>query len=269
MQRIALVTSTVFSVLLSFSVFSQQNGSNTASLTVQQLEHLLIHPQRPSEDAKRDNARQPAKIMNFAGVFDGATVLDLFAGEGWYTELFSKAVGDNGKVYAQNDEVIWRFAEDGIVKRTKDNRLANVIRLDNIAIADIDVPDNSVDIAFITLNYHDLFFTYRMQNGKKVKLRDEVVDHKVVLATLNRVLKDSGVVIIIDHFAHLGSGYEAANIQHRIDPNIVKFQFNEAGFSLIEEAFYLRNPTDDLNKSVFDPSIRGSTDRFIYKFGKK
>jgi len=272
MQRTNCATFAVFyaliSALLSFSAFSQQSVANTTALTAQQLEKVLLHPDRPSEDAKRDSARQPAKIMQFAEVFEGAVVLDLFAGQGWYSELFSRAVGPTGKVYAQNDEVIWRFAEEGIKKRTKNDRLANVVRFDNMAIADISVPDNSVDIAFIALNYHDLFFTYTTQNGKLIKLRDEVVDHKVVLSTLKSALKDTGVAIIIDHYAHLGSGYEAANIQHRIDPNIVKYQFEEAGFSLLEEAYYLRNPEDDLSKSVFDPSIRGSTDRFIYKFGK-
>jgi len=28
----------------------------------------------------------------------------------------------------------------------------------------------------------------------------------------------------------------------------------------------LRNPQDDHNKGVFDPSIRGHTDRFVYRF---
>lgn len=244
------------------------NASAQSVLNAQAIQKVLTSSERPSEDVKRDAARKPEKILAFAGVKSADTVLDLFAGDGWYTELFSKAVGPAGKVYAQNDEVIWRFAQEGIKKRTLDNRLPNVTRLDNIAIAKINVPDNSVDIAFMALNYHDLFFTQMMQDGKLVKLRDNVVDHKAVLATIKRVLKDDGVVIIIDHFAHPGSGYEAANNQHRIDPDIVKFQFDEAGFKLLEEAFYLRNDKDTLDLSVFDPSIRGNTDRFIYKFGK-
>lgn len=237
-------------------------------LNAQQIQNVLSSNDRPSEDTKRDAARKPEKVLAFAGVKKGDTVLDLFAGDGWYTELYSKAVGPSGKVYAQNDEVIWRFAQEGIKKRTANNRLVNVTRLDNIAIAKINVPDNSVDIAFMALNYHDLFFTQMMQDGKLVTLREDVVDHKAVLAKIKRVLKKDGVVIIIDHFAHKGSGYETANNLHRIDPNIVKFQFDEAGFTLLEEAFYLRNDKDTLDLSVFDPKIRGNTDRFIYKFGK-
>jgi predicted methyltransferase len=199
----------------------------------------------------------------------GDHVLDLFAGGGWYTELLAKSVGDAGKVYAQNDQVIWRFAEKGITERSKNNRLSNVVRFDNMSIVDMTIPDESLDIAFIALNYHDMFFTHTTQDGKKVQLRDDIVDYKAALATIKKALKADGTFIIIDHNATQGSGYDIANTLHRIDPNIVKFQLEEAGFILIKEAHYLRNPTDDLNKNVFAPETRGKTDRFIYKFAKK
>ncbi|GGI69635.1 hypothetical protein GCM10007978_04400 [Shewanella hanedai] len=42
----------------------------------------------------------------------------------------------------------------------------------------------------------------------------------------------------------------------------------EAGFKLVEEAFYLRNPDDNRSVNVFEDETRGKTDRFIYKFTK-
>ncbi|WJG09837.1 hypothetical protein [Aliiglaciecola sp. LCG003] len=268
--------STYFKALLPLILASQIVNADQANtivpsrsiLSAQQLTALLASPTRPNEDSQRDKARKPAQILGFSGVASGDTVLDLFSGDGWYTELFSMAVGPDGKVYAQNDEVIWRFAEQGIKQRTKDNRLPNVVRLDNIAIDKITIPDDSVDIAFMALNYHDLFFTEMTQNGKLIQLRQEYVDHKSVLALLKLKLKPDGIVIIIDHAASTGSGYEAANQLHRIDPEIVKAHFTEAGFTLREEAYYLRNKNDTHQNSVFDPSIRGNTDRFIFKFGK-
>ncbi|MCY7296739.1 class I SAM-dependent methyltransferase [Alteromonas sp. a30] len=245
------------------------NYLSAAPYTEQQLTQLLSHQDRPAEDAKRDYARKPAKVMAFTGIEKGDHILDLFAGSGWYTELFSHAVGAEGKVYAQNDEVIWRFAKDGLIERTEDNRLANVSRFDGMPIVDIDVPDNSLDIVFTALNYHDLFFTETKRNGKASKVRDEVVDYKAALSHVKKAMKDDGVFVIVDHFAKPGSGYEAANTVHRIDPDIVKYQMQQMGFELLEEAFYLRNPDDDLSKSVFDPELRGKTSRFIYKFGKK
>ena len=240
-----------------------------APLTGSQLHEILNHSDRSSEDKARDDDRQPAKILAFSGVTKGDSVLDIYAGGGWYSELYSKAVGPKGKVYAQNDDLTWRFGEKEIVMRTKGERLANIIRLDKVDIADINLPDNSVDIAFMGINYHDLFFTYRFRDGKLETLRDQVVDYKTSFTTVKKVLKDDGVLIIVDHFGEPGSGYEAANTLHRIDPNIVKFQLNDVGFVLLEEAFYLRNSNDDLKALVFAPNIRGKTDRFVYKFGKK
>jgi predicted methyltransferase len=244
-------------------------ADNYPALTTAQIQNVLNHSDRPKEDAKRDEARQPAKILAFSDIASGDKILDLFAGGGWYTELFSKAVGNEGKVYAQNDEVIWQFAEKGMIERTKDNRLANVIRFDKLDVADMTIPDASLDMVFVALNYHDFFFTQNTRNGKTTTFRDDIVDYKAALATIKKALKDDGTFLIIDHFAKVGSGYAEINNSHRIDPNIIKFQLQEAGFRLIEEAFYLRNPEDDLTKSVFDPSIRGKTDRFIYKFAKK
>jgi predicted methyltransferase len=118
------------------------------------------------------------------------------------------------------------------------------------------------------INYHDLFFTSRVRDGVIEVMREQPVDYRSTLKTLRSKLKENGVLIITDHIAKLGSGYDAANQLHRIDPNIVKFQLNESGFDLLEEAFYLRNPNDDLNSLVFAPHIRGKTSRFVYKFVK-
>lgn len=207
---------------------------HAAQVNQQQLKEILNLSTRPSPDKERDEARQPATIMAFTGVSEGDRILDLSAGGGWYSELFSHAVGPKGKVYAQNDQLMWRFAEKSMTERTSNGRLANIERLDNVAVTDIKLPANSIDIAFMALSYHDLFFTSKLQNGKKVTLRDEVVDYQAALAQLKTLLNDAGVVIIIDHTAKAGSGYEAANTVHRIDP-----------------------------------SIRGKTDRFIYKFIKQ
>lgn len=241
-------------LLFSNLLFAEQLGP----LNYAQLNVLLSAQDRPKDDAARDAARQPAKVMAFAQITPGDHVLDLMAGGGWYSELFSMAVGENGKVYAQNDEVIWRFAEQGITQRTKDGRLANVTRFDNMPIVDIAIEDNSLDMVFTALNYHDLFFTQTVQNDQKVQLRDDIVDYKAALALFKQAMKDDGLFVIIDHVAKAGSGYEAANTLHRIDPAIVKFQMHEAGFKLVEEAFYLRNPNDDLAKLVFEPSVRGT-----------
>jgi len=257
-----LITATLSISTLSHNAFAHDG------LSEQQLTKLLSLESRPSADAARDEARKPVQIMRFAEVAKGDVVVDLFAGGGWYSELFSKAVGDTGKVYAQNDSVIWRFAEKRINERTKGNRLKNLERLDKVEIIDMRNKDKSVDLVFTALNYHDLFFTHSIRDGVKNIVREQAIDHKKALANIKRMLKDEGRFVIIDHVGLSGSGFNAPNDTHRIDPDIVKYQMAEAGFELVEEAFYLRNADDDLSINVFAPGTRGKTDRFVYKFKK-
>jgi predicted methyltransferase len=48
----------------------------------------------------------------------------------------------------------------------------------------------------------------------------------------------------------------------------VKADFKRAGFQLVATSDMLRNPADDHSLLVFDPKIRGKTDRFVFKFRK-
>jgi predicted methyltransferase len=55
---------------------------------------------------------------------------------------------------------------------------------------------------------------------------------------------------------------------HRIDPAVLKADFQRAGFVLEAESDLLRNPADDHSLLVFDEKIRGKTDRAVFRFRK-
>lgn len=230
---------------------------------------LLQAQNRLAEDRARDASRKPAQVLAFSGVSIGDRVLDLYAGAGWYTELLSLAVGSKGIVYAHNDDVYWQFAKDNLTTRTGDNRLPNVIRLDAMPLDDLGLPTASVDLAFMALGYHDMFFTHYFRDGRRVDVRQAPVNHSAMLAEVKRCLKDDGVFVVIDHSAKQGAPLSVANDLHRIDAGLVVRQFEQAGFRLADSSSALRNPEDPLTSSVFDPAIRGSTDRFVYKFVKQ
>jgi predicted methyltransferase len=81
-------------------------------------------------------------------------------------------------------------------------------------------------------------------------------------------LKPGGLYIVLDHIAEAGSGLRDTNTLHRIDPETVKKEVTAAGFEFAGEDSGLRNPSDPHTKNVFDPSIRGKTDQFVFKFRK-
>ena len=61
---------------------------------------------------------------------------------------------------------------------------------------------------------------------------------------------------------------ETADKLHRIDPAVVRTEMEAAGFAFDGETEVLRNPADPHTALVFDPSIRGKTDQFVYRFRK-
>ena len=79
-------------------------------------------------------------------------------------------------------------------------------------------------------------------------------------------LRPGGLYIVLDHVAAPSSPADVTETLHRIDPAVVRRQVEAAGFVFVGESKVLANPADDHSKKVFDPSIQGHTDQFIYKF---
>ena len=73
---------------------------------------------------------------------------------------------------------------------------------------------------------------------------------------------------ISDHYGPEGTGTEWTNDLHRIDAETVREEVEAAGFELIASSDDLRNPDDNHQTNVFNPEIRGHTDRFVYLFQK-
>jgi predicted methyltransferase len=210
------------------------------------------------EDAGNDERRHAAQVVAFAGVKPGQKVLELLPGSGYWTRIFSAIVGSKGHVYtvwatemekyAAKSEAQWK----DLVKKAP---YTNVSLLDQPA-ATLTVPE-PVDVVFTSQNYHD----YHDKFMGPVDLGEF---GKQVLAAL----KPGGTFIVIDHSATAGSGIEDTETLHRIDPAVVKKEMTAAGFEFDGSSDALRNPDDTLKTKVFDPSIRGKTDQFIYRFRK-
>ena len=81
-------------------------------------------------------------------------------------------------------------------------------------------------------------------------------------------LKPGGSYVIIDHAAADGSGTSDTQALHRIDPASVREEVEAAGFVLDAQSTLLAKKTDPHSIKVFDPSIKGETDRFAYRFVK-
>lgn len=211
---------------------------------------------RPEADTQRDENRKPAAVAAFAGLAPGAKVVDLNPGGGYFTRIFSKAVGEKGHVYALVPaETLERRpqAADAVKAIAADAAYANTSVISpSLQEAGAGEP---LDLVWTSLNYHDF------------KNRGEGVT-AAMNASIFKALKPGGIYMVIDHAAAAGSGGRDTETLHRIDPDLVKQEVLAAGFVLDGESDVLRNPADDHALRVQENDIRGKTDQFVFRFKK-
>jgi predicted methyltransferase len=209
---------------------------------------------RPEADTKRDADRKPAEMLEFAGVKPGMVVADFLPGGGYFTRIFAKAVGPKGKVLAiSNPPPANATTPPAINGIAADPQYGN-ITLVNTGVGSFKLPQ-PVDVLWTSQNFHDLYLT-RFN-----------LDVPSVMKEIYGAVKPGGTFIVLDHAAAPGAPVvETANTLHRIDPAAVRKTVEAAGFQYVGESKVLANPADDHTKGVFDPSLRGHTDQFIYKF---
>ena len=247
----------VIALALPVVAAAQPSSSPAATATPAYVTAAINDPARAA-DTKDDARRQIAAVMTFAQVKPGDKVLELVPGSGYWTRVFSAIVGQAGHVYTVWPDEMAKYATRSFAdwqSLVATPHYANVTLLKEPA-ADLSVPAK-VDVVFTSQNYHDYHDPF-MGPVDMRKFDKAVFD----------ALKPGGVFVVIDHVAPTGSGAGDTDTLHRIDPMLVKQEVEAAGFVFDGESDALHNPADPHTAKVFDKSIRGHTDQFIYRFGK-
>ena len=215
---------------------------------------------RNPDNVKLDESRKPAAVLQFLGLKPGMHVLDLFGANAYWAEIMAPVVGPKGH------DTIWeptQFYSD----KTKQGWEAFAAKHPNVSITVSpfeapDLPKSYADFVILNDNYHD---TYWQSEKYKIPHMDPAAFLKAVYASM----KPGGMIGVIDHIANPNDDTRATVEKfHRIDPNVVKADFKRAGFVFVKSSDLLRNPADDHNLLVFDPKVRGKTDRFVFEFRK-
>jgi len=217
-------------------------------------------PGRTADNVKLDESRKPVEVLQFLGLKQGVNVLDLFGANAYWAEITAPAVGPKGHV------IVWeptQLYED----KAKASFAEFMAKQPNVSIVSSpfeapDLPKNYADFVMLNLNYHDTYW-------QSDKFGIPRMDPNALLKAVYAAMKPGAVIGVIDHVANPNSDTRATvDKLHRIDPNVIKTDFKRAGFVLAGSSDLLRNPADDHSLLVFDPKIRGKTDRVIFKFKK-
>jgi predicted methyltransferase len=198
-----------------------------------------------------------SELIRFARVDAGSTVIDVYPGDGDWTRLFSDVVGPEGRVYSFVPAEVAHFKNDPVGRM---RTLAKEPGRENVeAIVAMPEATQPADVLWLHLFYHDLHTALIQASGATAADFNRAVYER---------LKPGGSYVIVDHAAAAGAGTSTAKSLHRIDPASVREEVEAAGFVLDAESTVLANKDDAHSIKVFDPSIKGKTDRFAYRFVK-
>ncbi|RZJ04383.1 MAG: hypothetical protein EON89_08005 [Brevundimonas sp.] len=238
------------------SACASDMGGSPASMVQQaqavNYDSAISDPRRLATEVARDPLRKPAEMMALMDLNPGDVIADIRPEEGYFTRLFAPLVGQYGHVYAfvpnQTAQRENAFADTLAGDYPNTTRVTG--KLEEMTF------DRPLDVVFMGEEYHD--FT--------------IPRFGVDVAAMNRrvfeVLKPGGLYVILDHQAADGAGISVSGTLHRIEAAELRRQVEAAGFVFDGESRAVRVPSDDHSLTVFDESIRGRTDRFVYRFRK-
>jgi predicted methyltransferase len=288
-MKIRSLVAAIASLLLGAGAAAAQQG--TPTLSPGQATQIVASPDRSAADRTNDLRRKPEQMLVFIGIRPGITALDLSAGGGYTTELLARAIGPSGTVYGQsrprdpNQAPARPTAPEGNSHPTPAPAAAapappaNPPRPSAVALAERDgklrgagvaaapitavsrpfedpVPPelaaDRLDLVTLMFNYHDLGFLG--------------VDRAKMNAAVFRALKPGGLYVVADHAGRAGTGISESGTLHRVEEAFLRREVEAAGFRLLAEGDFLRNPNDPRDKNTPDPPQ--PKDEFVLKFVK-
>jgi predicted methyltransferase len=225
-------------------------SSETPAAVDAKIRASLAGPQRLDAEKARDVYRHPRETLEFFGLRDEMNVVELNAGEGWYTAVLAPVLAEHGKLTVTTsdpngspDNESTQYAKKLYDRFAKDpatfGKVSPIVvkwKGDAVSLG----PDGSADMVLTFRNAH---------NWLGAGLFDKV------LAATFKVLKPGGVLGITDHRANAGGPTDAKTIDDTgyVPEAFVIQQVEAAGFKLAGKSEINANPKDtkDYPKGVW------------------
>jgi predicted methyltransferase len=220
------------------------------------LDLAVAAPTRSPANVARDRYRHPVQTLGFFGVDPGDTVVEIWPGGGWYSEILAPYLAERGVYYGAGTEAQLRTLR---AMAAKDPATYGKARFAAFPAGpgEARVPDGSADIVLTFRNVHNWL-------GASPPTADQA------FAQMFAMLKKGGTLGVVDHrlpeeadnAREKGSGY--------VKTSTVRALAERAGFRFVAASEINANPLDhaDHPNGVWSlpPSLRGpAADRDQYR----
>ena len=230
------------------------------------LDAAIAGSHRSEQNRARDRYRKPVEVLEFLGFRSDMTVVEIWPGGGWYTEVLAPALQERGKLYAAQYSANPRYAYQrryfgAFLTKTGEN--PDVFR--EVEITTLRLPDQ---LAAAPPGEADMVLTFRNAHNWVDPGYGEGAAQAGFKAMYD-VLKPGGVLGLVDHRWPDPATEDPAAENGYISEERIVAMAEAAGFVLEASSDLLRNPADthDHPEGVWTlpPSLAlGDTDREKY-----
>lgn len=254
---------------------TQQVAQDAAS--EDSLRQAVASDHRSAGERARDQFRHPVETLSFFGIRPDMTVVEVWPGSGWYTEILAPFLRPRGQLYAaQLDPAASDYAR-GIVEKFSAKLAARPDLFDNVIVTSLAAPPAPNAIA--PPGSADMVVTFRnLHNWMMFGW------HREAIEAMHRALKPGGVLGIVEHRGDPELPQDPKALSGYVDEDVAIELIESVGFKLVDRSEINANPKDskDYEKGVWTlpPTYAageenreryaqiGESDRFTLKFVK-
>jgi predicted methyltransferase len=258
------------------NVSSQHENQHSTSAS---LKESAIANHRSAKNIARNHYRHPVKTLEFFGLQPNMTVVEIWPGGGWYTEILAPHLKEEGQYYAAGFSLVAKRTPDwkkNYQRKFEANLKQHPELYSKTIITDLAIPERP-DIA--PGESADRVFTFRnVHNWMKGAYAQEVFN------SMYKALKPGGILGVVEHRAKPGTSLEDMITSGYVtEAHVIKLA-KKSGFKLAEKSEVNANAKDTKQhpKGVWTlpPSLRlgeenrakylaiGESDRMTLKFIK-
>lgn len=251
-------------------------GGGERQTTANALDRILAGDHRSAESRARDVYRHPKETLLFFGIRPGMTVVEVWPGQGWYTEVIAPLVRDKGQYYAATfaadpaSQYLSNMMKEYEQKLASRPELYGKVKVTTLSADGGGIaPPGTVDLVVTFRNLHNWM------------ARDWAPQ---AISTMYEALKPGGVLGIVEHRGKQGVPQDPQAKSGYVDEDYAIKLIEAQGFRLEAKSEVNANPKDtkDYEQGVWTlpPTYRlgdvdrdkyaaiGESDRFTLKFIK-